>query len=107
LLEHGSVTRQEAAAEHGYDDFVPGSTVANRKATADEVRPHSAAIRQLVVDFGLSNPCLRGDGTVVVHSSEAGYGAVTRLSISASEIVGEYVHVITDDVPGAVDAREL
>jgi len=106
-LEHGSVTRREADAEHGYDDFVPRSTVADRKATADEVRPHSAAIRQLAVDFGLSSPRLRSDGAVVVHSSEAGYGAVTRLSIAASAIVGEYVHVITDDVPGAVDAREL
>jgi hypothetical protein len=86
---------------------VPRSTVADRKATADEVKPHRAAIRQLAADLGLSRPRLRNDGTVVVHSDEAGYGAVTRLSATASEVVGEYVHVITDDVPGALDARKL
>jgi hypothetical protein len=71
------------------------------------VKSHRAAIRQLTADLGLSSPRQRVDGTVVVHSDEAGYGAVTRLSTSASEIVGEYVHVITDDVPRALDAREL
>jgi hypothetical protein len=93
--------------EHGYDYVVPRSTVADRKATADDVKPHRAAIRQLAGDLGLSSPRLRSDGTVIVHSDEAGYGAVTRLSVSASQIVGEYVLVITDDVPGALDAREL
>ena len=96
-----------ASVKHRYDDFVPRSTVADRKATADDVEPHRTAIRQLTADLGLSSPRLRSDGTVIVHSDEAGYGAVTRLSVSASEIVGEYVHVITDDVPGALDAREL
>jgi hypothetical protein len=36
-----------------------------------------------------------------------GYRAVTRLSTATSELVGAYVHVITDDVPGAFDAREM
>jgi len=49
----------------------------------------------------------RADGTVVVHSDEPGYRAVTRLSSALSELVGTYVHVITDDVPGADNAREL
>ncbi len=44
---------------------------------------------------------------MVVHSEEAGYRSVTRLSAAASELVGAYVHVITDDVPGAVGTREL
>jgi hypothetical protein len=95
------------SVEHRYDDVVPRSTVAQRKATADDVNPHRAAIRRLTADLGLSSPRLRGDGTVIVHSDETGDGAVTRLSVAASEIVGEYVHVITDDVPGALDAREL
>ncbi|MDA8392163.1 MAG: hypothetical protein M0Z87_05050 [Actinomycetota bacterium] len=55
----------------------------------------------------MSDVRLRNDGTVVVHSTERGYRAVTRLSAAVSEIVGHYVHVITDDVPGAVGAREL
>jgi len=38
---------------------------------------------------------------------ETGYRAVTCPTAAASELVGTYVHVITDDVPGAADAREL
>lgn len=86
---------------------MPRSTLIDRKATRDEVAAHAAAVRQLAVDLGLSNPCLRSDGTVVVHSDETGYRAVTRLSAAASELVGTYVHVITDDVPGASDTQEL
>jgi hypothetical protein len=82
-------------------------TVVDRKATSREVASHADAIRQLAVKLGLSDPRLRSDGAMVVHSEEAGYRAVTRLSAAASELVGAYVHVITDDVPGAVGAREL
>lgn len=82
-------------------------TLVDLKATADEVSTHAVAIRRLVAEFGLSDPRLRRDGTVVVHSSEVGYRAVTRLSAAASEFVGTYVHVITDDVPGADDTQEL
>jgi hypothetical protein len=63
--------------------------------------------RQLAADLGLSRPRLRRDGTVVVHSDEAGYRAATRLSATASELIGTYVHVITDDAPGATDAAEM
>jgi hypothetical protein len=83
------------------------TSVADRKATKDEVRPHAAKIRDLTTSAGLSRPRLRSDGTVVVHSDEPGYRAVTHLSDAASDLVGHYVHVITDDVPGAVDAQEL
>jgi hypothetical protein len=83
------------------------SAVADRKATVDEVRPRAAAIRQFAADLGLSQVRLRNDGTIVVHSPEPGYRSVARLSAAATELVGAYVHVITDDVPGAVGAREL
>jgi|BarGraNGADG00212_1021973.scaffolds.fasta_scaffold09098_3 hypothetical protein len=63
--------------------------------------------RQLAADLGLSRPRLRRDGTVVVHSDEAGYRAATRLSATASELIGTYLHVITDDVPSATDVREM
>ena len=86
---------------------MPRSTLIDRKATHDEVAAHAAAIRQLAVDLGLSDLRLRSDGTVVAHSDEAGYRSVTRLSAAASEFVGTYVHVITDDVPGATDTQEL
>ena len=68
---------------------------------------HRAAVRRLVGSLGLTNPRIRGDGTVVVHSDETGYRAVARLSAMASDVVGREVHVITDDVPGAAGAREL
>jgi hypothetical protein len=86
---------------------VPRTTLVDRKATSEEVKSHAAALRQLTAGFGLSDPRLRDDGTVIVHSDETGYRAVNRLSAAASELVGIYVHVITDDVPGAANAREL
>jgi hypothetical protein len=86
---------------------VPRATLIDRKATSEEVMTHAAALRQLAADLGLSRPRLRRDGTVIIHSDEAGYRAVTRLSAFASQLIGTYVHVITDDVPGATDAREM
>jgi hypothetical protein len=59
----------------------------------------------MAADLGSSRPRLRRDGTVVVHSDEAGYQAATRLSATASELIGTYVHVITVDAPRATDAR--
>lgn len=86
---------------------MPGTPVADRKATEKEVAKHRDAIRQLAHGFGLTGPRVRSDGAVVVHSSDSGYRNVFRLSAAASELVGRYVHVITDDVPGATDAKEL
>jgi hypothetical protein len=79
----------------------------DRKATAREVLNRSADVRRLADAVGLTSPRLRDDGTIVVHSDEPGYRAVTRLSSALSELVGAYVHVITDDVPGAGSTREL
>ena len=90
-----------------YHFGVQRASVADRKATRNEVRVYAAKIRDLATAAGLTRARLRGDGTVVVHSDEAGYRAVTRLSVTASELVGHYVHVITDDVPGAANALEL
>jgi hypothetical protein len=86
---------------------VARSTTADRKATPDEIRPHRTAIRDLAAGLGLTEPRLRGDGTVVVHTQDAGYRAAISLSTAASAVVGQYVHVITDDVPGAADAAPL
>ena len=82
-------------------------TVVRPKASRDEVLAHRAAIRRLVRTLGLDSPRIRSDGTVVVHSSEAGYLAVAHLSAMASDVIGRDVHVITDDVPGAAGAQEL
>jgi hypothetical protein len=86
---------------------VSDAVVADRRATAQEVRAQAAAIRRLAGEFGRGAPRVHDDSTVVVWSSEPGYRAANRLSAVASEVVGAYVHVITDDVPGAASARPL
>lgn len=78
-----------------------------RRARADEIVPHAAELRAAAEGAGLSELAMRDDGTVVVHYDEPGYRAVNRFSATASIIVGAYVHVITDDVPGAAGARPL
>jgi len=83
------------------------AVVADRKATVAEVRAHAAVIRRLAGELGLATPRVRDDGALVIHSSEPGYQAANRLSAAAGGVVGTYVHVITDDVPGAVSARNL
>jgi hypothetical protein len=77
------------------------TALADRQATAREVCEHARAIRKLVDKFGLSNARLRADGTVVVHSDEPGYRSILRLSAAATDVVGTYVHVISDDAVNA------
>lgn len=79
----------------------------DRKATAEEVRAYRQAIRQFATRNRFTDPRLRDDGTIVVHSEDPGYRAVLELSGFASSIVGTYVHVITDDAPAALGAQPL
>jgi hypothetical protein len=83
------------------------ATTTDRKASADEVRKHAAALRAVAAELGIAPVAVRDDGTVVVHADDPGYRQALDMSARASELVGVYVHVITDDVPGAADAREL
>jgi hypothetical protein len=86
---------------------VSDAVAADRKATEAEVRAHGAAIRRLADEFGLGGVRVRDDGAVVIHATDAGYHTANRLSAASGQVVGAYVHVITDDVPGAASAREL
>ena len=79
----------------------------DRKAAADQLRPHAAALRRLAARHGLDEPRLRDDGTLVVHSSAPGYRAVLGFAADAASAVGTYVHVITDDAPAARTAKPL
>lgn len=88
-------------------DFVSQTTITDRKASAAEVRAHAEQLRQLAGEVGVSDVRLRGEGTVVVHSDELGYRQVVELLRRISQVVGCYVHVITDDVPAAADARPV
>ncbi|MDP9021427.1 MAG: hypothetical protein M3N57_01740 [Actinomycetota bacterium] len=83
------------------------TTTTDRKASAEEVRKHAKALRALAAELGVDPVRVRDDGTVVVHADEPGYRQALEASARASALVGTYVHVITDDVPGAVDAQEL
>ncbi len=77
------------------------SMITDRKATREEVEAHADELRGLAADSGFVSPRLRSDGALVVHDDGPGYRRVSQLARSASEKVGAYVHVITDDVPGA------
>lgn len=81
--------------------------VTDRKAAEAEIRAHAEGLHRLATDLGLPAPQLRDDGTVVIHPTDVGYRTANRFSSAASKLVGAYVHVITDDVPGASAARDL
>lgn len=83
------------------------ATTTDRKASAQEVRKHADALRAEAAELGIGPLAVRDDGTVVVHAVKPGYRQALDMSARASELVGVYVHVITDDVPGAADALEL
>lgn len=83
------------------------ATTTDRKASAEEVRRHAEALRALAAALGVTPVGVRDDGTVVVHAGGPGYRQVLDVSARATALVGAYVHVITDDVPGAAGAEEL
>ncbi len=96
-------TRCPSDSVGGMSDIV----VEDRMATHSELLRRAPAIRRLAAAHGFNRPRLRSDGSVIVHSEEPGYRTVNRLSTEASQVVGAYVHVLTDDVPGAVDTTPL
>jgi hypothetical protein len=83
------------------------ATTADRKASAADVRAHAEDVRRIADEVGVGEPRVRTDGTVVVHSEQPGYRDVVALSQRLTDLVGWYVHVITDDVPGADDATPV
>ena len=83
------------------------ATTTDRRASAAEIHAHADEVRRLAVEVGIDNPRLGSNGAVVVHSTQPGYRQVVELSRRLSELVGCYVHVITDDVPAAADAQPV
>jgi hypothetical protein len=79
----------------------------DQRASAKQVRAHATAVRQAAGDVGATDVRLLDDGTVVIHSEVDDYSQVLALVRRARRIVGQYVDVITDDVPAAVGARPL
>lgn len=84
------------------------TTATDRVATRDEVVAQRHALRRLAEEHGLVDPRVSMTGTVVVHSGDPGYRTVRRFATAASDLVGAWVNVVTDDVPAAqVDAVAL
>jgi hypothetical protein len=80
----------------------------DRQASRSEVTAAAAALRKAAREVGVSNARIRDDGTIIVHSPDAGYRSIARFATTAPDIVGTYVHVISDDVLAAqIDARSL
>jgi len=75
---------------------------ADRRATIDEVIANRSELRALASSHRFDEARLAADGTIVVHSEAPGYRTVARFAGEASRLVGAYVQVITDDVPGAL-----
>ncbi len=103
----GPLAGGDLDAPAGTIGHVPDAVVADRKARADEVRAHAPAVRRLAAGLELSAVRVRDDGALVIHAEEPGYHTANQLSAAASAVVGAYVHVITDDVPGARSALPL
>jgi len=89
------------AAADGRVRYVSETIASDRRASWYEVAAHRVELRRHLEGAGLANPRLRADGTVIVHAPEPGYIAVGRFAAKAAEVVGTYVHVLTDDVPAA------
>jgi hypothetical protein len=80
----------------------------DRKATYDEVAGRADELRRLVAQHGYAGARLRSDGALIVHDDSVGYRRANRLAAAASQVVGAYVPVITDDAPAAeVNAPDL
>lgn len=84
------------------------ATASDRQASRSEVTAAAAALRKAADGAGVTGARIRGDGAAIVHSPDAGYRTIARFAAAAADIVGTYVHVISDDVPAAqIDAPAL
>ncbi|MGI9016885.1 MAG: hypothetical protein ACR2HR_07255 [Euzebya sp.] len=79
---------------------------AERIATRRQVIVHAKQLRKVLRDHGLTNPRVRHDGVVIVHTADPGYGPLNRATLPITEVVGVHVQLITDDVPGAINAED-
>jgi len=88
---------------------MPGmaNTTTDERASADQVRRYAEQIRAAARDTGVTDVRLLDNGTLVIHSDDKGYRDVIELGLRVDDIVGTYVHIITDDAPAAEGARPL
>lgn len=79
---------------------MPDTIVEDRRATRRELVAHRDALLSLAAARGLSNLRLRDDAAIVLTTANPGYRDVASFVNMASELVGAYVYVVTDDTPG-------
>ena len=82
-------------------------TTTDERASADRARRHAEQIRAVARDAGVTDVRLLDNGTLVIHSDDKGHLDVIKLGLRVDDIVGTYVHLITDDAPAAESARPL
>ena len=80
--------------------LMPATIVEDRRATRAELVTHRHALLSLATEYGLSNLRVRGDNAIVATTASRGYRKVASFINVASELVGAYVYVVTDDTPG-------
>jgi hypothetical protein len=74
--------------------------VEDRPATHAELVAHWDKLVALATEYGLTNLRLRRNDALVLTSARPGYRKVAGFVNVASEFVGAYVYVVTDDTPG-------
>lgn len=79
---------------------MPDTIVEDRRATREELVTHRDALLKLAAARRLSNLRLRNDAAIVLTTASPGYRDVASFVNVASELVGAYVYVVTDDTPG-------
>jgi len=80
--------------------FMSDMVVEDRRATRDELIAHRDALLDLAAVYRLSNLRMREDAAIVLATVSPGYRDVAGFVNVASELVGAYVYVVTDDTPG-------
>lgn len=73
----------------------------DRTATRAEVLAVREQLRRLAAKQRLTELRVDVAGTVIVHSDAPGYGPLRLFAREASQLIGVWVNVITDDVPAA------
>ncbi len=74
--------------------------VEDRRATRAELVAHRDVLHSLATEYDLTNLRVRTDDALVATAASRGYRKVASFVNAASEFVGAYVYVVTDDTPG-------
>lgn len=77
-----------------------------RTATRDEVIAEREGLHRILTAHGLTDPRVRADGSIIVHTDDGGYGPIIRATGEARELLGHHLKLVTDDTPAGHDAAD-